>query len=602
MANKEKELDEILDDITPNDSEINIDSYMESIPEGMRDVFMKMGKIRREAEKNSEKDSDASDNKDEKSSEDSGFTEVVMDQDYLANERIRRATENIAAAQKEDSEGEIDNAIAEERKRLEELNAYGEQGGRLHRNSNGDLTVDGDEDGMLNRMPGDDLDAPAATAAKPNKEDADENNVKDGEILGDLYVKEKTDEEEDAPDYDELKTDDFLPDLDDEEESAPAQEKTETTDDADDIDEDTSALELRYRSEDELEKLIRDTPEVVMEPDKNPIVHVVQKRTESIEVPGNNADRVKELSDDAFITRLNKIRRKNFRVVEVPLLNSGFTVSMNGISPGDLVALYTIVEQHANGGISAMDYLNAQMKTIAKSIVKIEPPFDKSKLHYMIHYADLNMLMYGVVAATLDDAKYPIDACQGCGKSFRITIPSTDIILNKDDVADRADEIYGAIDIRQTSLLEKNIIMRFPSGFEVVLGHASIADQRSMMQAIDRYSDNTSLTEIDKMALLDAATTELPWVKSIVGPGRIKANGPYQTTKLLGLMDDDERRQIVENIRKLQKDLIPVKLGVKNVRCPHCGHIHEQIQIESLGALVFYHKRESSAFATMSRE
>lgn len=558
---------------TPTEESINIDSYMESIPEEMRGMFMKMRKMSADKTDKASKDIGIAAVDTTNVKKPSGYTEVVMDEDERRRLRVEKAAKH--AAELEDSaDKEYDAAIEAEKERIKELEAH----------------------------PEDDPNFGGHSQSKQGAQEKDGTPDEDvGTILGDSYVKEEPKSEE--TDFDDLKTDAFLPDLEDEDEETDIKKVEEKPEDDDDDLEDASELEIRYRNEDELEKLIRETPEVKIDADPAPLVKVSQKRTEIIEVPGNNSERVKELTDDAFITRFNKIRRKNFRVVEVPLLNSGFVVSMNGISAGDLVALYTIVDQHSNGGISAMDYLNAQMKTIAKSIVKIHPHFDKSNLHYMIHYADLNMLMYGIVAATLDDAKYPIDACESCGKSFRITIPSTDIILNKDEIQARAEEIYNATDIKKTSLLERNVVMKFPSGFEVVLGHASIADQRALMQAIDRYSENSAtLTEIDKMALLEAATTELPWIKSLVVPGNIKAKGPFQITKGLGLMDDDERRQIVEVIRKLQKDLVPTKIGVRNVKCPHCGHVHEQIPISSLSALVFYHKRESSAFATTKND
>ena len=518
----------------PNESNINFDSYMDSIPDEMKAMFTKMRQFEKEETAKAEKELGIDEKKKADVVDNPGYHEVVMDTEYLRKQRIKNAQEE--ATRLESKDAEFDEALEAEKERLKALEEHPE----LDPNA-----------GAVQHVTKDGI-----------KEDEKEKDPEEGEILGDLYAGPNKAREVEE-DFDDLKTDEFLPDFeDDEDDKKPKQEDTAEAED--DIDEDTPELEIRYREEERLEKIIRDTPEVSLDADASPVIRVSQKKTEIIEVPGNNSDRVKELSDDAFLTRLTKIRRKNFRVVEVPLLNSGFVVSMNGISPGDLVALYNIVEQHANGGISAIDYLNAQMKTIAKAIVKIHPHFDKSNLHYMIHYADLNLLMYAVVAATLEDAKYPIDACEGCSKAFRITVPSTDIILNKDDIKDRAEQIYNATE----------------------------------MQSIDRYSDNSSLTEVDKMALLECATTELPWIKSIVGPGGIKARGPYQTTKLLGMMENDERRQIIENIRMMQKDLIPIKLGVRNVKCPHCGHVHSEIQISSLAALVFFnHRAESSQFA-----
>ena len=564
----------------PTENNIDFDSYLDSIPDEMKETFRKMREASKEKTEKAEKELGISNKPQTKSEkEDSGFTEVVMDEAYLRKMKMEKAgAEANRLAKKEAQTEEIDDAIAEEKARLKELEEHPENDPNIGAVQH--MTKDGMEDKEV---------------------EAKESDV--GEVLGEDYSQKNASTDDDM-DFDDLKTDEFLPDLEDDEEDSAEKKKEETHEENanDDLDEDTPELELRYRREDELEKIIRETKETVVDPDPAPLVHVVQKKTEIIDVPGNNADRVKELSDDVFLTRLNKIRRKNFRVVEVPLINSGFTVTMNGISPGDLIAFYNIVEQRANGAISTIDYLNAQMKTIAKAIIKIHPHFDKSNLHYMIHYADLNMLMYAVVAATLDDAKYPVGACDECGKPFRITVPSTDIILNKDDIADRVEAIYNAKDIKETSLLERNTLMKFPSGFEVVLSHASIADQRSLLMAIDRYEDNATLTEVDKFAMLDAATTELPWIKSLVGPGNIKAKGPFQITKMLGLMEDDERRQIVEAIRKMQKDLLPIKLGVKNVKCPYCGHVHETIPIDSLSALVFYHRRVSTASATAKRD
>ena len=557
MANKPDALDSVLKSAgvnAPKDEEIDIDSYLDGMDPDMAKMLQKMRKVSKDTTKQAEKNLGIAQEEPEKP------VEIKITDEVIAREKYEKNQKMIDEIRKQDEDETFNEAIKEEKERMQ----YYAEHPEADPNRNAVRTTTGEE---------------------VKRNDVPENEAV-ATVLGDDYSDNSIPETDDS---DPLQNMDFIPDIaaEDESEKEATEEKKEETAN----DEDLTEMEELYRNQELLEKEFLGMSEVTVEPDQAPVVKVIQRRTEISRDEKSNG-RVKELGDDAFLNALTKARRKSFRVIELPLINSGFTVELNGLGSGDLYSLYSLIETYERGSLGLMEYMEAQMKTIAKAIVKIRPYFDPSKLHSMVHYADLNLLMYGIVTATLDEAKYPVDACEFCGKSFRITVPSTDIILNKDELQDRIDAIRSANKIEETSLLEKHCMMTFESGYEVVLGHASVADQYRLMRSINAYTNNNKLSEVDKVELVEYGG-QLTWIRSIVSPSGIKAKGAYQTTKLLTMMDDDERKQITSNIIKLQKDLYPLRLGVKNVKCPHCGKIIPEVLTPGLGNLVFFQRLAS---------
>lgn len=585
MANNKKPdaLDSVLKSAgveAPKEDQIDIDSYMEGMDPDMAKMLQNMRRVSKETMDKAEKDLNVP-----KETPTEEPVEVKITDEVIAKEKFDNTVKMINDVRNSAQDEEFDEAIKEERARAEYYAQHPEADPNFHavRKSTGEEVVH----------------------EAPVSEDEAE-----GTVLGDSYNEsEKTDDNpEDVLDDadDTLSGEDFIPDIepevDDSEKPDMPQEGVRPEEPEDNTeDENMTEMESLYKNQKVLEKEFLNMPEVQIKPDDSPMVKVVQRRTEINADEKGGKTRVKELGDDAFLNALTKARRKSFRIVEIPLLNSGFTVELNGLGPGDLYSLYSLIETYERGSLGLMEYMEAQMKTIAKAIVRIRPYFDPSKLHSMVHYADLNLLMYGIVTATLDDAKYPVDSCPNCGKSFRITVPSTDIILNKDELQDRIDKIKNAESIAETSLLERHCMMRFESGYEVLLGHSSVADQYKLMKSMNSYTNSNKLTEVDKIELVEYGD-QLAWIRSIVGPTGLKAKGAYQTVKMLTMMDDDERRQIVENIITMQKDLIPINLGVKNVRCPHCGKVIPEIPTPGLGNLVFFQRLASQGQVTQESE
>ena len=586
MANNKKPdaLDSVLKSAgveAPQEDQIDIDSYMEGMDPDMAKMLQNMRRVSKETMDKAEKNLNVP-KKEEPVEEPK---EIKVTDEVIAKERFDNTVKMINDVRNSAQDAEFDEAIKEEKERAEYYAQHPEADPNFH----AVRTTTGEE---------------VAHEAPVAEEDAV------GTVLGDSYNENenKNENPEDAIDDadDTLSGEDFIPDIepeDDESEKTDKKEEEAKSEESEDDDEDENMTEMEslYKNQKVLEKEFLDMPEVKIEPDKSPMVKVVQRRTEINTDERGGKTRVKELGDDAFLNALTKARRKTFRIVEIPLLNSGFTVELNGLGPGDLYSLYSLIETYERGSLGLMEYMEAQMKTIAKAIVRIRPYFDPSKLHSMVHYADLNLLMYGIVTATLDDAKYPVDSCPNCGKSFRITIPSTDIILNKDELQDRIDKIKNAESIAENSLLKRHCMMRFESGYEVLLGHASVADQYKLMKSMNSYTNSNKLTEVDKIELVEYGY-QLAWIRSIVGPTGLKAKGAYQTVKMLTMMDDDERRQIVENIIAMQKDLIPIQLGVKNVKCPHCGKVIPEIPTPGLGNLVFFQRLASQGQVTQESE
>ena len=541
----------------PKESEIDMDSYEKGMDPQIKKALMEMRS--KQDDTNKQKYGDGEEFVKVTTDEP---TFIKIDEDTAFKKNLEKASKMIDNTIGKEDQKMYDDAIAHEEERLKQLME--------------DPTND------PNYMPRSSKKSESITNAEINNESIpDENDV--GEVLGKDW-KPSVDEDEDDDS-------DFIPDIDDDTTNTAEINDEQPAYDGPEYSEKDTDFERRMKEEEYFEKKILELQETSILPKDSSCVKVVKAK---VEVQNETPSSVKEYADQAFMNALTKMRRKNYRIIEVPLLNSGFVVEVNGLSAGDLTALYDIVSGFERNNISAMDYLNAVMKTVAKAIVKVTPRFDTNKLIHMIHYSDLNLLMYALVAATLDDVKYPIESCEGCGKGYRISVPSSDIILNEDEIKDRVNVILNAKSIQDSSLLEKSRIVTFESGMRIVLGHASVWHQRKLMKDIENYSDN-NLSELDMIDLLNASRVELPWVRGVILPNGIQAKGPFQITKALGFLEDDERRQIMEHIREMEKELIPVEFGVMNVKCPHCGHIVEKITFPNLSYLVFYHTRASRA-------
>ena len=108
----------------PNESNINFDSYMDSIPDEMKAMFTKMRQFEKEETAKAEKELGIDEKKKADVDDNPGYHEVVMDTEYLRKQRIKNAQEE--ATRLENKDAEFDEALEAEIEASSEADASGD--------------------------------------------------------------------------------------------------------------------------------------------------------------------------------------------------------------------------------------------------------------------------------------------------------------------------------------------------------------------------------------------------------------------------------------------------------------------------------------------
>lgn len=322
--------------------------------------------------------------------------------------------------------------------------------------------------------------------------------------------------------------------------------------------------------------------EVVKFAGDTPSIAEVVKDKQAVEpVSSGRLGNTKILTDSAFLSSITKFRKDNFRVVSIPLVNSGFTVSIVGTGAVDLNLLYTSVDQNT----MAIDYELEKMRVVLRNVVDTSPRIDPERLRNMIHFADYQLMAYAHIAATLKDVEM-IQTCNECGKDFHIQCNSADLILNMDELRDRMQKIKNAESIEQYSLLSTDRQMVTDSGFIVNMGHPSYAEYIKYLTDMKTINDNMPRQQIARIGQM---ATVLPFIRSIILPNGVHTTTLYQRFMTMSLFNDEEFATIEREVKKMADKVITPKFGIKRVECPHCHKPNTDITYDSLNDLLFFH-------------
>ena len=289
----------------------------------------------------------------------------------------------------------------------------------------------------------------------------------------------------------------------------------------------------------------------------------------------------KIVGDQAFINAINKYKKDNFRIVSIPLVNSGFSVDIVGTGAVDLQLLYSAVDQNT----LAVDYELEKMRTIIKNVVGVHPKIDRNELRNMIHFADYQLMAYAHIAATLKDIEL-IHTCDECGKDFHIVSKSSDLILNLDEMSEKMREIKNSNDVNDHSLMTKDIQLTTKSGFKVSLGHPSYSEYIQYMTELKRL-----LTEMDTPVgtRIQTLSEILPFVRLVILPNGVYTNNLFQRYMAMGMLTEDDYDDVLRAIEKMREQIIVPRFGIKKVICPHCRKANSDIAYTDLNNLLFFH-------------
>ena len=372
--------------------------------------------------------------------------------------------------------------------------------------------------------------------------------------------------------------DDLVPSYDyEEEENGPSADGTESNE------EERPTAE---QSDSEYAKYIKNLEVSTVEEAEDPILVTVKKKAKVEPVSSGRMSKSKIVQDQAFLNAVNKFKRDNFRVVNVPLVNSGFSVDVVGTGPVDLTLLYRNIGQNTND----MEYELERMRTVLRNVVASHPQVDKNDLRNLIHFSDYNMLVYGHIAATLKDVEH-IHTCVDCGKDFHIVANSADLILNRDKLQERIAQIrncQNVNDIKNNSLMITNQQVITSDGFIVNLGHPSYYEYIQYMTEMRDLANNSDLSDTQKRRLGTMAGV-ISYVRSVIMPNGIHTNSLFQRFIAMTMLDEDDFSTVLAEIKKLADQIVVPRFGIKSVRCPYCGKENTDITYDNLSDLLFFH-------------
>lgn len=388
-------------------------------------------------------------------------------------------------------------------------------------------------------------------------------------------------------DFEKPKTNIFAEDVIDEDELVPAYDDPETEDEDDDSTEVVSEqgeLVKQHRrpnpndSEEQYREYFKELETVDLPSLEHRPITVVKDRATVVTVSTKN--KMKPLGDQAFLNSVTKFKKDNFRTVTIPLVNSGFSVSIVGTGAVDLALLYSQVDDNT----TAIDYEMEKMRTVIRNVVATQPMIDRNELRNMIHFADYQLMAYAHIAATLSQVSM-LQQCVDCGNDFHVNANSADLILNMDEMYERMNEINHSDTIKH-SLMTENRELRTKNGFVVTLGHPSYNDYIVYLAELKNLS--TKLTPI-QMHRIQQMTASLPYVRNVVLPNKVYTSNLYQRFIAITMLDDNDYNDMENQIKQMRDQIITPQFGIKKVICPHCHKVNTNIPYKDLSELLFFH-------------
>lgn len=375
--------------------------------------------------------------------------------------------------------------------------------------------------------------------------------------------------------------DDLLPSYDnDEDQSASA--PSETKSDASEEEE----------AETDLSKELKTFEVATVTTDFSIAKDVREKNVKQVDSNRNKGPKI--VQDQAFLNSIKKFKKDHYGVVSIPLVNSGFTISMVGTGVVDLTQLYTSVSDN----ITPMEYQIEQMRTMIRNVVSTNPRIDPNNLRNMIHFQDYSLMAFAHICATLDKVQ-TITNCVECGKPFRIEADPKSLILNMDKLKDPMERILNETSIEENSLLTKNNEFTSDDGFVVILGHPSYADIIRLYSEMKEYTKNMTTIESQSFNSMFSIFT---LIREIKMPNGIKTSNTFQIYHALKLLKTEDMNVLGDIVKEMTSQIIVPKFGIQKVTCPHCGKVNTNIGYDSLQDMVFYHTQISGLLTMTNPE
>ena len=374
--------------------------------------------------------------------------------------------------------------------------------------------------------------------------------------------------------------DDLVPSYDyEEEENEPSADGTESNE------EERPTAE---QSDSDYAKYIKNLEVSTVEEAEDPILITVKKKAKVEPVSSGRMSKSKIVQDQAFLNAVNKFKRDNFRVVNVPLVNSGFSVDVVGTGPVDLTLLYRNIGQNTND----MEYELERMRTVLRNVVASHPQVDKNDLRNLIHFSDYNMLVYGHIAATLKDVEH-IHTCVDCGKDFHIVANSADLILNRDKLQERIAQLrncQNVNDIKNNSLMITNQQVITSDGFIINLGHPSYYEYIQYMTEMRDLGKHILICLIPQKRRLGTMAGVISYVRSVIMPNGIHTNSLFQRFIAMTMLDEDDFSTVLAEIKKLADQIVGTSLWYQVCQVSLLWQARNtDITYDNLSDLLFFH-------------
>jgi hypothetical protein len=272
----------------------------------------------------------------------------------------------------------------------------------------------------------------------------------------------------------------------------------------------------------------------------------------------------------------------------VPLVNSGFHMTLSGAAIPEIIAIANIENPK-----SLLELEFKKLSVIKKHLVDTSfgPVVNLQDLLKIIHYKDEQTLYFGQFVSTFpEENDYPMNcANEKCNTDLNLKVHSADLVLNADEFKDEVDTIlYKNMDIKdvikQTKLSKiKQVTL---SDYTVVgIRIPSLYDRLTTMSKIENWVTKSKKDTTN----LNVVFGYLMFVEYIALPA---ADGEYmkfdtidELIEILIGMEPESHNEIDDQIEAYDNSK-EIQYGIKAFTCPVCKRVHKP-QRQKMDDLLF---------------
>lgn len=304
------------------------------------------------------------------------------------------------------------------------------------------------------------------------------------------------------------------------------------------------------------------------------------------------------ISDDEFISTIKKVKINSKRRGRVPLPNSQMIAEIVGAGSDNFISVFSEGQNDEN----PWKYELAKYKAVADNIVATVPPMTGKEITRRIHYRDFDMLALGFIMGSMDEVKFPHscdnDKCSSSEIMLILEAKPQDLLLNKEEIKASYDDIMTNANNQTAGLSNiRHVIVDEELPISITLKDPSYKEYIEFLMAIRDYNRvNASAEENRQIRLQMWANREIlcRMEKCIIDDGGSKPketsiSKPYQNLTIIKELCTNTKSALTMTAYGMAKAVQDIKLGFTNVECPTCGKIQEDITLEGILAVVFYH-------------